>query len=207
MTKVNAINGAGWEDYHWFNAPEEYAFSEGVLSLRTHANTDFWQRTHYGFRRDSGHALLSTVSGDFCIEIRTTFQPEAQYDQCGLFARIDSENWIKCSTEFEHENLSRLGSVVTNLGYSDWASQDLIGNPTSMAYRISRAGKDFLIEYALDDLRWHQMRVTRLHAAAETIEAGVYACSPVGEGFSCTFERPRFGPCRWSGGSEESPSA
>jgi hypothetical protein len=173
------------------------AEDETGFTLRTQPDTDFWQRTHYGFRRDNGHCLLKPVTGDFAIQVKTTFQPEAQYDQCGLFARVDGENWIKCSTEFEDARHSRLGSVVTNLGYSDWASQD-IATVDTVWYRMSRRGDDFLIEHSADGEAWRQMRICHLHHATETLHVGVYACSPVGEGFTCTFSDLSLGPNRWT---------
>ena len=103
------------DDFHWFNEPQSFTLSEHGLALRTKAETDFWQGTHYGFRRDDGHCLLTSVSGDFALTTQVSFVPEAQYDQCGLFVRMDTENWIKASTEYESPELSRLGSVVTNL--------------------------------------------------------------------------------------------
>lgn len=35
---------------------------------------------------------------------------------------LDSENWLKASVEYENEDFQHLGSVVTNNGYSDWAT-------------------------------------------------------------------------------------
>ncbi len=174
------------EGFFWLNEPEKYYFDQG-LCLFTDAKTDFWQRTHYGFRKDDGHCLLTRMIGDFSIKTETGFIPASKYDQCGLIARIDSDNWIKISMEYEDPELSRLGSVVTNLGYSDWASQDVSSNCKSMFYRLSRREKDILVEYSKDDTQWHQMRVAHLHALNDAIEIGVYACSPIGNGFQCKF--------------------
>jgi len=175
------------DSFVWLNEPQDYFF-EGGLWLVTKPQTDFWQRTHYGFQRDDGHCLLTTLTGDFTIATRTHFEPVAQYDQCGLIARIDRDHWIKCSTEYERPTLSRLGSVVTNLGFSDWATQDVTTAVRSVSYRLSKRGQDFLIEYALDEQVWHQMRIAHLHQASETIAVGIYACSPVGRGFRCRFD-------------------
>lgn len=86
---------------------------------------------------------------------------------------------------------------MTNLGYSDWASQDIHSEVRTMWYRFSRSGKDILIEHSTDGISWQQMRVTHLHQAQETLEAGLYACSPVGEGFECSFSQIRIGPSEW----------
>ncbi len=184
-------------NFDWLNKPENFSISNNCLSMQTNSKTDFWQTTHYEFKRDNGHCLLNTISGDFSLVAKTQFEPEAQYDQCGLFARIDRNNWIKCSTEFESLELSRLGSVVTNLGFSDWASQNINSAVTSMWYRLSRTGEDFLIENSSDGTDWSQMRITHLHQLEKTIDVGLYACSPVGDGFHCTFDNIRFSKSVW----------
>ena len=41
---------------------------------------------------------------------------------------LNSDNWFKASIEYEDEKIQRLGSVVTNHGYSDWATTDISSN-------------------------------------------------------------------------------
>lgn len=182
--------------FFWFNEPKRYFFDQG-LHLITAAKTDFWQGTHYGFRRDDGHCLLTEVTGDFSLSTQVTFTPQSQYDQCGLMARVDSQNWIKCSVEYENPTLSRLGSVVTNLGFSDWATQDISSAITTMQYRLSRQGQDFRLEYALSDGAWQQMRIAHLHAVGDALQIGIYACSPIGENFHCCFHSIQIGENAW----------
>ncbi len=184
-------------EFHWFNEPASTTFDENGLALRTKPETDFWQGTHYGFRRDDGHCLLTPVRGDFSLCTEVSFVPEAQYDQCGLFVRMDDQNWIKVSTEYENPEMSRLGSVVTNLGYSDWATQDVPASCLHIHYRIQRTGQDFFIEQSSDGKNWIQMRVTRLHEAPETLDIGIYACSPVGNGFTANFKSINIGDSVW----------
>ena len=184
------------EDFYWFNEPKQYRVGQG-LEIVTKAETDFWQGTHYGFRRDDGHCLFTKVSGDFSLTTCVTSEPLTQYDQCGLMVRIDAQNWIKMSTEYETPELSRLGSVVTNLGYSDWATQDIASPPAEIWYRISRRGADLRLDYSFDGKEWHQMRIAHLHQEAETLEIGVYACSPVGKDFRCTFREVRIEDNQW----------
>ena len=182
--------------FYWFNPPASYRLDDG-LTMVTRAETDFWQRTHYGFRRDDGHCLLTRVSGDFSIETETRCRYEAQYDQCGLMIRSDSNHWIKCSVEYEDDSLSRLGSVVTNGGYSDWATQDLPSLPDTMRYRINKRGADFLVEYAAPGDPWRQMRIAHLNYGSESLEIGLYACSPIGKSFQCRFSYLSIGPADW----------
>ena len=172
--------------FHWFNEPAKYQVGKG-LEIFTDEKTDFWQTTHYGFQRDDGHCLLTKQDGDFCLMTQVEFRPLVKYDQCGLMMRGDRENWIKVSTEYEDEQHSRLGSVVTNLGFSDWATQDISSNHTKMGYRISKNGSDFLLESSYDGQDWAQLRIAHLHRSFEQLEVGVYACSPIGKDFWCKF--------------------
>lgn len=191
------------QDFHWFNEPRHYRLGNG-LEIFTDEKTDFWQNTHYGFQRDDGHALLIQQTGDFSLLTHVEFQPREKYDQCGLMVRIDRQNWIKVSTEYESEHVSRLGSVVTNLGYSDWATQDIMSNHRSMWYRISKRDNDFLLESSYDGQAWFQMRIAHLHKAAEYYEIGVYACSPIGKDFQCCFKTLKISGSQWQATPESS---
>ncbi|MCK5527549.1 MAG: DUF1349 domain-containing protein [Candidatus Latescibacteria bacterium] len=173
--------------FYWFNEPAKYELGSG-LEIFTDEKTDFWQNTYYGFQTDDGHCLLTRRDGDFSLTTSVEFRPREQYDQCGLMVRVDRENWIKVSTEYESEKYSRLGSVVTNLGFSDWATQDIPSNTREMWYRIGKKGSDFLIENSYDGQNWHQLRITHLHRVSDPLEVGVYACSPTGKNFWCRFK-------------------
>lgn len=182
--------------FTWFNQPQDFEFGDG-LSFTSSPRTDFWQRTHYGFRKDDGHAFLNRVSGDFTFTTATRFRPKAKYDQCGVFVRVDAANWLKASIEFEGDAPSRLGSVATNLGYSDWASQEIGKSVTKMHYRVSRRESDLLVEWSREGDDWHEMRIAHMHGAADEVEVGVYACSPVGDGFTSIISFIEIGDCTW----------
>ena len=186
--------------FRWFAKPLDFSFGNG-LEIHTTRNTDFWQRTFYGFRRDSGHAYLLRVDEDFTMTTRVSFEPNSQYDQCGVFIRTDAANWIKASIEYEGEEPAHLGSVVTTLGYSDWAWQPIDRSIQSISYRVNKRESDVLLEWSNND-SWNAMRIAHLHAQGDEVEAGIYACSPVGDGFTCRFEYLEIGPCGWSAASE-----
>jgi regulation of enolase protein 1 (concanavalin A-like superfamily) len=175
------------ETFYWLNEPAKYQLGTG-LEIFTDEKTDFWQNTYYGFQRDDGHCLLTRRTGDISLMTHVEFRPQEKYDQCGLMVRVDRENWIKVSTEYESEECSRLGSVVTNLGFSDWATQDIPSSYREMWYRISKNGGDFLLENSYDGQKWLQLRINHLHQVTEHFEVGVYACSPIGKDFWCRFK-------------------
>ena len=194
LEKFNALTiPAG---FYWFNPPDTCRFGDG-LEIVTNPQTDFWQTTHYGFQRDDGHCLFTRITGDFTMQTHVTFAPRSQYDQCGLMVRLNADNWIKMGIEYEDTAVSRLGSVVTNLGYSDWATQDIGSDHRERWYRLSRNGNDFLLEQSPDGLTWAQMRITHLHVGPPQVEVGPYACSPIGQDFWCKFSWVEVSPNVW----------
>lgn len=196
----------------WTNPPKQYTVSYDSVSITTEPETDLWQRSFYGFRNDNAPALQVETDQNFTFTSKASFQYNALFDQCGLIIYLDSQNWFKASIEYENEEFSRLGSVVTNSGYSDWATTD-IPLPEHIWYRLSRRGPDFLIESSQDGQNFKQMRIFHLHRLGETTEAmgqsnppppavgavnvGVYACSPTQSSFTATFSGFRFEPCQW----------
>lgn len=167
----------------WINEPASWGQEKEYLWVRTMEDTDFWQRTHYGFRRDSAHAYVRPVKGDFALSARLRFYPGSQYDQCGLYLRSDDQNWFKCSIEYENSSLSRLGSVLTSYGYSDWATQDIDSEIHEIFYRIEFVDSDITAQYSLNGTEYFQMRICHFHGTKLPVLAGIYGCSPVGKGF------------------------
>ncbi|MFN7997992.1 MAG: DUF1349 domain-containing protein [Bryobacteraceae bacterium] len=171
----------------WLNRPSYWRLdaSSSRLIVQPDAGTDFWQRTHYGFRFDNGHFLFAEIPGDFVITALVHAFPAHQYDQAGLMVRLSADCWLKTSVEFEPAGPSQLGVVVTNEGYSDWSMQDFpSGTGVGYCLRVRRTGQDFLVEYSADlDGPWHLLRVAHLFAKPGQLCAGFYACSPKGPGF------------------------
>jgi regulation of enolase protein 1 (concanavalin A-like superfamily) len=174
----------------WSNAPPVATSSPHGLTIETAGDTDLWQRTHYGFCRDNVHALAVAVEFDFRLETRVRFEPVNQYDQAGLLVWLSAACWLKTSIEFEPHGSSRLGSVVTNAAYSDWATQDVPSSVRDARFRITRHAGDYIVEHAGPSGAWSQLRVAHLHEddGSGPIRAGLYACSPKERGFRATFE-------------------
>jgi len=182
MTKSIKLN-----DFEWINKSDNFTIVGSDLTIQPKSETDLWRRTYYGFRNDNAPIFVTKIEGDFTFTIKAAFDYKNQYDQCGLFVRADVDNWIKAGAEYEDETLSRLGAVVTNLGYSDWSTQDISSAQTELWHRISRQGDDFLIENSMDGQAWTQLRITHMHQIDAKLAVGVYACSPLGRDFHCKF--------------------
>ncbi|MEL7587057.1 MAG: DUF1349 domain-containing protein [Prolixibacteraceae bacterium] len=174
-------------DFKWTNQPRMFSLESDRLTVVTDPETDFWQRTWYGFQHDNAHAFLREVSGDFTFTVKTGFEAKEQYDQCGLMLYQDSENWMKASVEYENQDYARLGSVVTNMGYSDWATSDIPATVTVIWYRLSRRDQDFYLESSYDGIRFQQLRMFHMHNRIAVARIGIYACSPLKSGFKAVF--------------------
>ena len=182
----------------WVHRPEEFCFAHGTVSITTEPGTDYWQRTYYGFRNDNAPTLLvKTGEPYFSFTVKTQFDSGHRFDQCGVILYQDSENWIKASIEYENEEFQRLGSVVTNQGYSDWATTDIPSGCKAMYYRLSRRESDFLIENSYDGVLFKQMRIAHLFQGAGIINVGIYACSPEKSSFHALFSEMKFTECQW----------
>ena len=182
----------------WTRPPRDFTITPEEIRITTEPGTDLWQRTYYGFQNDNAPVLqLETDETRFSFTVRTDFDSKHRFDQCGVAIYLDSENWLKASIEYENEEYQRLGSVVTNLGYSYWATSDIPASVRSMWYRLSRREADYCIECSTDGVHFQQMRICHLHAGAGTIRFGVYACSPENSSFETVFSQMELGPCLW----------
>lgn len=182
----------------WTREPENYTITENKIEIITQPHTDLWQRTYYHFRNDNAPLLqLETDEKYFSFAVKTKFESKCRFDQCGIAVYLDSDNWIKASIEYENEKIQRLGSVVTNNGYSDWATTDIDASVKSMWFRLSRRENDFCIENSTDGENYSQMRICHLFNAADVIPFGIYACSPENSSFKSIFTDMEITDCKW----------
>jgi regulation of enolase protein 1 (concanavalin A-like superfamily) len=170
----------------WLNEPNRWQQKQGALEVWSDPQTDFWQRTHYGFRNDNGHLYYRVLEGDFDMRVRVRYRPVHQYDQAGLMVYFSADNWLKCSVEGEADRPFRLGAVVTRDGYSDWSTQDVEQGEVDVEFQLIRTGPDFTVSTRPPGLGdWTQIRLAHLPGGAA--RAGLYACSPKEAGFSAIF--------------------
>ena len=194
--------------FTWTREPVSCAIGEDRIEVVTRPHTDLWQRTYYHFRNDNAPVLqMETDEKFFSFVVRTEFESQHRFDQCGVVVYLDSENWLKGSIEYENDRFQHLGSVVTNRGWSDWATTAIPAGIRSMWYRLSRREDDFCIECSEDGETFSQMRVCHLHAATGSVRFGVYACSPEDSSFRAVFTRLALLPCQWAAHDGQQPDA
>lgn len=182
----------------WTREPEHYKITPDKIEITTVPRTDLWQRTYYHFRNDNAPVLQMKTSDPYLsFVVKTVFDSKHRFDQCGVCIYLNSDNWIKASIEYEDEKFQHLGSVVTNHGYSDWATTEIPAKIKSMWYRLSRRLDDFRIECSEDGMTFHQIRICHLFEGKGEISFGLYACSPEDSSFLAAFTQMEMTECKW----------
>lgn len=190
----------------WTRKPKDYVISDNKITITTEPNTDLWQRTYYHFRNDNAPVLqMETEEKYFSFIVKTEFDSKHRFDQCGIVIYLNSENWLKGSIEYENDKFQHLGSVVTNNGYSDWATTEIDASIKAMWYRLSRREDDFCIECSVDGNIYKQMRICHIFNAKDNIKFGIYACSPENSSFTATFSNMEMTECQWKKHNGQAP--
>ena len=175
--------------FQWTREPLDYSVEADKLTVTTKPHTDLWQRTYYHFRNDNAPVFqMETEETYFSFVVKTDFtESHHRFDQCGIVLYLDSENWLKGSIEYENDQFQHLGSVATNMGWSDWATTAIDASIKSMWYRLSRREDDYCIECSREGARFQQMRICHMQKGSGKIRFGIYACSPEDSSFQAVF--------------------
>ena len=180
--------------FRWTREPAACTISEDRITITTAPHTDLWQRTYYHFRNDNAPVLqMETEEKFFSFIVKTNFSgSHHRFDQCGIVMYLDAENWLK-------------GSVVTNHGYSDWATTAIPADVKTMWYRFSRREDDYCIECSQDGETFSQMRICHMWEGAGKIRFGIYACSPEDSSFTAVFTDLQLTDCAWKAHDGQKP--
>ena len=150
---------------------------------------------------------METEEKFFSFTVKTAFESKHRFDQCGVVMYLDSDNWLKGSIEYENDQFQHLGSVVTNNGYSDWATTAIDATVKSMWYRLSRREDDYCIECSTDGVNFSQMRICHMWHGGGKIRFDIYACSPEDSSFKATFTDMTLTECKWLAHDGQQPDA
>jgi regulation of enolase protein 1 (concanavalin A-like superfamily) len=198
MTGLNSLNAATW-----LNPPPAWDRTAEAQTLETGDRTDFWRDTLYGFRRDSGHALMVPVAGDFTALICFDGAYEVLYDQAGLMLRLDESHWIKAGIELS-DGVANLSVVVTR-GASDWSTLPLGPTPGPQRLRLTRTGGAVIIQERNAANRWQLLRLAPFPEGP--VHVGPMACTPERAGFEARLSEFTLGPALAQALHDESPAA
>lgn len=169
----------------WFNPPEKWSASDGVLKMFVTAKTDYWRVTHYGFIVDDGPFYYAQLGGEFEAKVRLIGNYQSRYDQMGLMIRRDEKTWIKAGVEYVNETIN-VSAVVTH-GQSDWSLRDLNSKSDSIWIKTTRRLDAVEVAYSLDDRSYQMIRMAYFPPNCPVM-LGMTAASPDGPGFEALFE-------------------
>lgn len=169
----------------WYNEPASWLQEQDVIEITADGQTDFWRVTRHDYIVDNGHFYYQDVTGDFVAQVKFTGEYNALYDQAGLMVRLDKNTWLKCGIEFVEGTQN--ASVVITRDFSDWSVIPLTNHPRSLWFRVVRFGASVEIYYSLDGTTYTMMREAYL-TPEPTLQVGVMAAAPRGDGFLTRFE-------------------
>lgn len=110
---------------------------------------------------------------------------EEQFDQAGVFLRINEFKWIKAGVEFADSN-PQLGAVVTD-GSSDWSVAPVPSwSGRKVTVRASRSKDAVTIRARVDDEPFRLVRLAPFDADA-VVSAGPFCCAPTRSGLDVRF--------------------
>lgn len=179
-----------WSDGVWTNEPAAVAVSDtesAQLDVTALEGSDAWRRTAYGFVHDTEHALLAPLAVGEAMDVTFSAAWDGQFDQAGVFVRIDTERWIKTGVEFADGHLG-LGAVVTN-GTSDWS----VGwvdewRGSAITVRVSRWADAVIVRARASEGEWRLVRVAPFDGQAAA-SAGPFLAAPMRSGLTVNFTR------------------
>ncbi|MCL4148475.1 UNVERIFIED_CONTAM: hypothetical protein GTU68_045691 [Idotea baltica] len=159
----------------------------------TGENTDFWNRTFYGFTRKNGHLFYTNVQGDFSAEVTLHASFDTLYDQLGLMVRADDEAWLKAGLEYSDDR-AQVSAVLTRGGWSDWstsvASDDDMAS--GMRIRLTRHDDVLRVQKLVRAGEWQLIRLGYLDLP-NVVQVGLMCCSPERGGFKAEFSDFKLG--------------
>lgn len=169
----------------WSNEPADWEGDADRLVVDVEGDTDCWRVTRHDFVADSAHFYHREVEGDFTVTVNVAGEYATQYDQAGLMVREDDRTWLKCGIEYV-DGRQHASAVVTR-EFSDWSVSPLADDPRSIDVRVERIDEAVEVSVARPGEDFEMIRQAYLSEAA-TLQVGLNAAAPTGEGFQATFE-------------------
>jgi regulation of enolase protein 1 (concanavalin A-like superfamily) len=176
----------GLPELSWTAGDGEADYTDGVLTLRGGAATDWIVDALGGERQDTATALVFPAPDEFSLSARVVVPaPRTTYDAGALVLWSDRDHWVKLAFEQSPQGRGTVVSVVTNDFSDDSNAWAMDGE--SVWLRISRIGPGWALHASADGRWWDLVRVLRLNAGGP-VSVGFLAQSPMGDGREVRFE-------------------
>ncbi|WP_020212894.1 DUF1349 domain-containing protein [Flavobacterium rivuli] len=173
------------QEMQWLNKPKNIEGKADKLTFTVEPGTDFWQVTHYGFKRDNGPFTYIEADGNFEVSVKVTGNYNELFHQAGLMIRIDEKNWIKTGIEFV-DGKQNVSAVVTR-DVSDWSVITRKDSPKSVWLKLLRKGDYAEIKYSFDGKNYEMLRLAYFPPNVK-VQVGMVAAAPGKLSFPVTFE-------------------
>ena len=169
----------------WLNEPASYQRVGDQLIVRSGPKADFWRKTFNDQVADNGHFFHLSASGtSFSKRARTGSTPRRLTKQ-ESWIRLDSENWMKCGTEFFAGQ--RQASVVFTRDFSDWSLMKDLSDTAPIWWRAARHKNSIEVYCSLDGQNFAMVR-SGYFVPSANVEIGVMCAAPEGPGFEAVFD-------------------
>ena len=177
-----------WEAGVWTNEPAEVKIEDGRLTVTAVHESDYWEKTLYGFQHRDGHALLAELKRTEAMEVTYLLEDFKElYDQAGMMLWYDDVHWIKMTIEVI-DNEPNISIVVTDV-YSDCSNFPVPSwDGKQVTFRVSPFEDAVLIRVRTGDSRWMTMRLARF-PYTDGMKAGPLVCAPIRKDFRAVFTR------------------
>lgn len=170
--------------FHWQNASRYVCLPEGGVRITAAPRCDYFCDPAGSHVMDSAPYFYQDVTGDFVARALVTHPFQTTWDAAALMVRQDAHHWAKLCFEATDFDTHAVVSVVTN-GISDDANGVNYHWPR-IWLQIVRKGAVFGMHYSTDGLQWNMVRYFTIDAT-ETLQVGMVAQSPIGEGSEMDF--------------------
>ncbi|AZS42908.1 hypothetical protein BWL13_00449 [Microbacterium oleivorans] len=182
---VRATASVDWSEGTWTTPPHAVEERDGMLRVTAEEGSDAWRLTSYGFVHDTEHALVAPLPDGSAMEVEFEIPFEEQFDQAGLFVRVDEARWVKAGIEYADGAL-QLGAVVTD-GMSDWSLAPVPDwRGRRITVRVSRDGTALTIRAGAAGEPLRLVRVIPFDAELDAA-AGPFVCAPSRAGLTVPF--------------------
>lgn len=183
-----ALENIAWSHGTWTNSPASLSDFDGeTLDVTAVEGSDAWRHTAYGFVHDTEHALLAPLAVGEAVEVAFRAPWSGQFDQAGVFVRVDDEHWIKAGVEYADGHLG-LGAVVTDIR-SDWSVGHVDDwHDAEITVRVSRWADAVVVRARADAGPWRLVRVAPFDGE-RAASAGPFLAAPTRRGLTVTFTR------------------
>lgn len=173
----------------WNNAPEDWKWSGGTLSITAGKGTNWFTSPMDPYRIENSPKLSFPAASDFVLQAKVTVPFVSQWDAGVLFVSANENLWAKLCFERSTEGVPTIVSVVTR-GLSDDVNHFPVHGNT-MYLKIAKSGHALAFYASEDGKKWSTVRVFTLGPDV-VLSAGLSAQSPAGERVTATFEEIRY---------------